>query len=90
MFFILYLLGLESRFALLLALMGACKVFLLDNKSIVVAYDHKRGEKEATVGQRSLRKNEDRAAIRKRGLYRLFTMCTMYVRQESTLEMARN
>ena len=36
---------------------------LLDNKSIVVAYDHKRGEKEE--GRAKFRKNEDRAATGK-------------------------
>ncbi|GGW35623.1 hypothetical protein GCM10007383_20790 [Arenibacter certesii] len=34
---------------------------LLDNKSIVVAYDHKRGEAEK--GRKKFRKGEDRAAI---------------------------
>jgi cytochrome c oxidase accessory protein FixG len=34
---------------------------LLDNKSIVVAYDHKRGEKEQ--GRKKFRKNEDRNTL---------------------------
>ncbi|CAM3375977.1 cytochrome c oxidase accessory protein CcoG [Aequorivita lipolytica] len=39
---------------------GRLQGVLLDNKSIVVAYDHKRGEKE--VGRAKFRKNEDREA----------------------------
>ncbi|MCP9199631.1 cytochrome c oxidase accessory protein CcoG [Gramella sp. GC03-9] len=39
---------------------GRLQGVLLDNKSIVVAYDHKRGEKEE--GRAKFRKNEDRAA----------------------------
>lgn len=39
---------------------GRLQGVLLDNKSIVVAYDHKRGEKEA--GRAKFKKNEDRAA----------------------------
>jgi cytochrome c oxidase accessory protein FixG len=39
---------------------GRLQGVLLDNKSIVVAYDYKRGEKE--VGRAKIRKNEDRAA----------------------------
>jgi len=39
---------------------GRLQGVLLDTKSIVVAYDHKRGEKE--VGRAKFRKNEDRAA----------------------------
>ena len=39
---------------------GRLQGVLLDNKSIVVAYDHKRGEKEA--GRAKFRKNEDREA----------------------------
>ncbi len=39
---------------------GRLQGVLLDNKSIVVAYDHKRGEKEK--GRFKFRKNEDRAA----------------------------
>ena len=38
---------------------GRMQGVLLDNKSIVVAYDHKRGEKEA--GRKKFRKNEDRS-----------------------------
>ncbi len=39
---------------------GRLQGVLLDNKSIIVAYDHKRGEKEA--GRAKFRKNEDREA----------------------------
>lgn len=39
---------------------GRLQGVLLDTKSIVVAYDHKRGEKEK--GRAKFRKNEDRAA----------------------------
>ncbi|MDT0678831.1 4Fe-4S dicluster domain-containing protein, partial [Autumnicola musiva] len=39
---------------------GRLQGVLLDNKSIVVAYDHKRGEKEK--GRGKFKKNEDRAA----------------------------
>jgi cytochrome c oxidase accessory protein FixG len=39
---------------------GRLQGALLDNKSIVVAYDHKRGEKE--VGRAKFKKNEDREA----------------------------
>ena len=39
---------------------GRLQSVLLDNKSIVVAYDHKRGEKE--VGRAKFKKNEDREA----------------------------
>lgn len=39
---------------------GRLQGVLLDNKSIVVAYDHKRGEKEK--GRAKFKKNEDRAA----------------------------
>ncbi len=39
---------------------GRLQGVLLDNKSIVVAYDHKRGEKEK--GRAKFRKNEDREA----------------------------
>lgn len=42
---------------------GRLQGVLLDTKSIVVAYDHKRGEKEA--GRAKFRKNEDRAATGK-------------------------
>ena len=42
---------------------GRLQGVLLDNRSIVVAYDHKRGEKEA--GRAKFRKNEDRAATGK-------------------------
>ncbi|MFK2819954.1 cytochrome c oxidase accessory protein CcoG [Flavobacteriaceae sp. LMIT009] len=40
---------------------GRLQGVLLDNKSIVVAYDHKRGEGES--GRKKFRKNEDRAAL---------------------------
>lgn len=40
---------------------GRMQGVLLDNKSIVVAYDYKRGEKE--LGRKKFRKNEDRAAL---------------------------
>lgn len=40
---------------------GRMQGVLLDNKSIVVAYDHKRGEKEK--GRKKFRKNEDRDAL---------------------------
>ncbi|MEL0457173.1 cytochrome c oxidase accessory protein CcoG [Flavobacteriaceae bacterium SZ-1-7] len=40
---------------------GRLQGVLLDNKSIVVAYDHKRGEAEN--GRKSFRKNEDRDAL---------------------------
>ena len=40
---------------------GRLQGVLLDNKSIVVAYDHKRGEGEN--GRKSFRKNEDRDAL---------------------------
>ncbi len=40
---------------------GRLQGVLLDNKSIVVAYDHKRGEGEN--GRKSFRKNEDRQAL---------------------------
>ncbi len=40
---------------------GRLQGVLLDTKSIVVAYDHKRGEGEA--GRKKFRKNEDRAAL---------------------------
>ncbi|GMN10313.1 cytochrome c oxidase accessory protein CcoG [Croceitalea sp. MTPC9] len=40
---------------------GRMQGVLLDNKSIVVAYDHKRGESEN--GRKKFRKNEDRAAL---------------------------
>ena len=39
---------------------GRLQGVLLDNKSIIVAYDHKRGEKE--VGRAKFKKNEDREA----------------------------
>ncbi len=42
---------------------GRLQGALLDNKSIVVAYDHKRGEKEA--GRARFKKNEDRPATGK-------------------------
>lgn len=42
---------------------GRLQGVLLDNKSIVVAYDHKRGEKEE--GRALFKKNEDRAATGK-------------------------
>ena len=42
---------------------GRLQGVLLDNKSIVVAYDHKRGEKEA--GRAKFKKNEDRATTGK-------------------------
>lgn len=42
---------------------GRLQGVLLDNKSIVVAYDHKRGEKEA--GRAKFKKNEDRPSIGK-------------------------
>ena len=42
---------------------GRLQGVLLDTKSIVVAYDHKRGEKEA--GRAKFRKNEDRASTGK-------------------------
>lgn len=38
---------------------GRLQGVLLDNKSIIVAYDHKRGEKE--IGRAKLRRNEDRS-----------------------------
>lgn len=40
---------------------GRMQSVLLDNKSIVVAYDHKRGEGEN--GRKKFRKNEDREAL---------------------------
>ncbi|HHC78634.1 MAG TPA: cytochrome c oxidase accessory protein CcoG [Flavobacteriia bacterium] len=40
---------------------GRLQGVLLDRKSIVVAYDHKRGEAEK--GRKKFRKNEDRAAL---------------------------
>ncbi|QLG45964.1 cytochrome c oxidase accessory protein CcoG [Costertonia aggregata] len=40
---------------------GRMQGVLLDNKSIVVAYDHKRGEAEK--GRKKFRKNEDREAL---------------------------
>lgn len=40
---------------------GRMQGVLLDNKSIVVAYDHKRGEGEK--GRKKFRKNEDRKAL---------------------------
>ena len=40
---------------------GRMQSVLLDNKSIVVAYDHKRGESEN--GRKKFRKNEDREAM---------------------------
>ena len=40
---------------------GRLQSVLLDNKSIIVAYDHKRGE--AKNGRKSFRKNEDREAL---------------------------
>ncbi|WP_282044112.1 cytochrome c oxidase accessory protein CcoG [Winogradskyella flava] len=40
---------------------GRLQGVLLDTKSIVVAYDHKRGEGES--GRKKFRKNEDRAAL---------------------------
>ncbi|WP_452220497.1 cytochrome c oxidase accessory protein CcoG [Lacinutrix salivirga] len=40
---------------------GRLQGVLLDNKSIIVAYDHKRGEAEN--GRKKFRKNEDRAAL---------------------------
>lgn len=40
---------------------GRLQGVLLDNKSIVVAYDHKRGEAEN--GRKKFRKNEDRRAL---------------------------
>ncbi|WP_300437093.1 cytochrome c oxidase accessory protein CcoG [Christiangramia sp.] len=42
---------------------GRLQGVLLDNKSIVVAYDHKRGEKEK--GRAKFKKNEDRSATGK-------------------------
>lgn len=40
---------------------GRLQGVLLDNKSIVVAYDYKRGESES--GRKKFRKNEDRSAL---------------------------
>ena len=40
---------------------GRLQGVLLDNKSIVVAYDHKRGE--GSAGRKIIRKNEDRDAL---------------------------
>ncbi|NNE02014.1 MAG: cytochrome c oxidase accessory protein CcoG [Eudoraea sp.] len=40
---------------------GRLQGVLLDNKSIIVAYDHKRGE--AAKGRKKFRKGEDRAAL---------------------------
>jgi cytochrome c oxidase accessory protein FixG len=40
---------------------GRLQGVLLDNKSIIVAYDHKRGEGDN--GRKTFRKNEDRAAL---------------------------
>ncbi|MCT4630804.1 cytochrome c oxidase accessory protein CcoG [Winogradskyella sp.] len=40
---------------------GRLQGVLLDNKSIIVAYDHKRGEGES--GRKKFRKNEDRDAL---------------------------
>lgn len=40
---------------------GRMQGVLLDNKSIIVAYDHKRGEKEQ--GRKKFRKNENRDAL---------------------------
>ncbi|ALM08113.1 cytochrome C oxidase [Sediminicola sp. YIK13] len=40
---------------------GRMQGVLLDNKSIIVAYDHKRGEREN--GRKKFRKNEDREAL---------------------------
>lgn len=40
---------------------GRLQSVLLDNKSVVVAYDHKRGEGES--GRKKFRKNEDRQAL---------------------------
>ncbi|MGJ5641184.1 cytochrome c oxidase accessory protein CcoG [Formosa sp. S-31] len=40
---------------------GRLQGVLLDNKSIIVAYDHKRGEGEN--GRKKIRKNEDRQAL---------------------------
>ena len=40
---------------------GRMQGVLLDNKSIIVAYDHKRGESEN--GRKKFRKNEDRQAL---------------------------
>ncbi|EAR02359.1 cytochrome c oxidase accessory protein CcoG [Maribacter sp. HTCC2170] len=40
---------------------GRMQGVLLDNKSIIVAYDHKRGEGES--GRKKIRKNEDRDAL---------------------------
>ena len=40
---------------------GRLQGVLLDNKSIVVAYDHKRGE--GTAGRKKFRKNEDREVL---------------------------
>lgn len=40
---------------------GRLQGVLLDNKSIIVAYDHKRGEAEN--GRKKIRKNEDRQAL---------------------------
>lgn len=42
---------------------GRLQGVLLDNKSIIVAYDHKRGEKEE--GRAKFKKNEDRASTGK-------------------------
>jgi cytochrome c oxidase accessory protein FixG len=42
---------------------GRLQGVLLDNKSIIVAYDHKRGEREE--GRSKYRKNEDREALGK-------------------------
>ncbi len=42
---------------------GRLQGVLLDDKSIIVAYDHKRGEKE--VGRAKFRKNEDREELGK-------------------------
>ncbi len=40
---------------------GRMQGVLLDNKSVVVAYDHKRGERES--GRKKFRKSEDRSAL---------------------------
>ncbi|MCY2686165.1 cytochrome c oxidase accessory protein CcoG [Salinimicrobium sp. TH3] len=42
---------------------GRLQGVLLDKKSVVVAYDHKRGER--TLGRSKFKKNEDRAALGK-------------------------
>ena len=67
---------------------GRLQGVLLDNKSINVAYDFVRGEKE--VGRAKFNKQEDRAVNWERGIVLIVNNVSMYVPQELTFETGHN